>query len=84
MRSDGSVVARAPRRAREADVLAWVAGHADWILRKQRDFATREPRTPPLNYVDGETHLYLGREFRLTIEHGEREGVRLARAAGWS
>ncbi len=63
-------------------MLAWVAGHADWILRKQRDFATREPRTPPLDYVDGETHLYLGREVRLTIEHGEREGVRLELSGG--
>ena len=28
---DGAVVARSPRRAREADVVRWVAGHAEWI-----------------------------------------------------
>jgi predicted metal-dependent hydrolase len=75
---DGRVVARAPRRAREADVLTWVAGHADWIVRKQQAVARLEPRTPPLRYVDGETHLYLGRRCRLAIEQGEVDGVCLA------
>ena len=28
--------------------------------------------------MDGETHLYLGREYRLTVDHGQVEGVRLA------
>jgi predicted metal-dependent hydrolase len=74
---DGRVVARAPRKAREADVLTWVAGHADWILRRRRDAAERELRTPPRRFTDGETHLYLGREYRLTVERGETERVRL-------
>jgi predicted metal-dependent hydrolase len=77
VRADGSVVARAPRRTREADVLTWVAGHAAWILRKQREFAEREVTRTTFRYADGEPHLYLGREYRLTLEHGEREGVRL-------
>ena len=66
---DGSVVARAPRRAREADVLRWVAGHAEWILRRQRAAAERALAMPPRRFVDGETHLYLGREYRLTVAH---------------
>lgn len=78
VRRDGSVVARAPRRAREAAVLTWVAGHADWIVRKQQASARLEPHTLPLRYVGGETHLYLGRLYRLAIEHGEVEVVRLA------
>jgi predicted metal-dependent hydrolase len=72
---DGSVVARAPRRAREADVLAWVSGHADWILRRQRTAAERALATPPRRFVDGETHLYLGREYRLTIVGGSGGGA---------
>ena len=78
VRRDGSVVARSPRRARESDVLKWVAGHADWIVRKQQAVARLEPRTPPLRYVEGETHLYLGRRYPLAIAHGEVESVRLA------
>ncbi len=79
VRRDGSVVARASRRAREADVLTWVAGHADWIVRKQQAVARLEPGAPPPRYVEGETHLYLGRRHRLAIEHREVEDVRLAR-----
>ena len=79
---DGVVVARAPRRAREADVVRWVAGHAEWILRRQRGAAERARRTPPRRFVDGELHLYLGKPYRLTIERdeadrGEAERVRL-------
>ncbi len=73
---DGSVVARAPRRAREADVLRWVAGHAEWIMRRRRDAAERARLRPPRRFVDGESHLYLGREHRLTVERGaDAEGA---------
>ncbi|MBN2203750.1 MAG: M48 family metallopeptidase [Thermoleophilia bacterium] len=75
---DGSVVVRAPRRAGEADVLRSVAGRADWIVRKQREFAASAARTPPLRYEEGETHLYLGRSYRLAVERGDVETVRLA------
>ena len=70
---DGSVVVRAPRRAREADILRWVAGHAEWILRRQRAAAERARQHPPRRFVDGETHLYLGHEYRLTIERHESQ-----------
>ena len=78
---DGSVVVKAPRDAREDDVLARVARRARWILSQQRYFAQFQPRTPPRRYVGGETHLYLGRQYRLEIEEGPPEGVRLVR--GW-
>jgi predicted metal-dependent hydrolase len=78
---DGAVVARAPRRAQEADVMRWVASHAEWIFRRQRDAAERAVRTPPRRFVDGELHLYLGHEYRLTIERGEVERDRRAHGA---
>jgi predicted metal-dependent hydrolase len=78
VRRDGSVVVRAPRRARETDVLRSVAGRADWIVRKQREFAESAARTPPLRYVQGETHLYLGRQYPLAVDQGDVESVRLA------
>jgi predicted metal-dependent hydrolase len=74
---DGGVVARAPRRAREADILRWVAGHAAWILRRQRTAAEYARQNPPRFFVNGETHLFLGREYRLTIGRGAAERVRL-------
>jgi predicted metal-dependent hydrolase len=78
---DGLVVVKAPPDALEDDVLARVARRARWILRQQRYFAQFQPRTPPRRYVGGETHLYLGRQYRLAIEDGAAEGVSLV--AGW-
>ena len=78
---DGAVIVKAPRDAREDDVRARVARRARWILRQQRYFAQFQPRTPPRRYVGGETHLYLGRQYRLAIERGDADGVRLV--AGW-
>jgi len=78
---DGVVVVRAPRRAPEADVLRSVAGRADWVVRKQREFAESAARNPPLRYEQGETHLYLGRPYPLALEQGEVESVRLAGGA---
>jgi len=78
---DGAVMVRAPRDAREDDVVARVARRARWILRQQRYFAQFQPRTPPRRYVGGETHLYLGRQYRLAVEEGDVDDVRLI--AGW-
>ena len=78
---DGAVLVKAPPDAREDDVLARVARRARWILRQQRYFAQFQPRTPPRRYVGGETHLYLGRQYRLAIEQGDAYSVRLV--AGW-
>lgn len=80
---DGALVARAPRRAQEVDVVRWVAGHAEWILRRQREVAERARRTPPRRFVDGELHLYLGREYRMTImRDGAERGVERVRFDG--
>lgn len=78
---DGAVIVKAPLDAREDDVLARVTRRARWILRQQRYFAQFQPRTPPRRYVGGETHLYFGRQYRLAIELGDADGVRLV--AGW-
>ena len=78
---DGSVTVRVPRGVRADDVLARVARRARWIIGQQRYFAQFQPRTPPRLYVGGETHLYLGRQYRLAVEQGDAESVRLV--GGW-
>jgi predicted metal-dependent hydrolase len=35
------------------------------------------PRSPKRRYVGGETHLYLGRQYRLKVIRGTSEGVKL-------
>jgi predicted metal-dependent hydrolase len=78
---DGAVVVKAPTDALEDEVLPRVARRSRWILKQQRYFAQFQPRTPPRRYVGGETHLYLGRQYRLAIEVEDVETVKLV--SGW-
>ncbi len=72
---DGAVVVVAPKRASPPEVDARVAKRARWILRQQRRFAEFRPRTPNRRYVGGETHRYLGRQYRLRIDRGSTDRV---------
>ncbi len=50
---------------------------APWILKQQDDFLAHFPKMPPKKFISGETHLYLGRQYRLKIEAGSKESVKL-------
>jgi predicted metal-dependent hydrolase len=50
---------------------------APWILRQQRELETYLPHTPPRQYVSGETHRYLGRQYRLKVIEDSAEWVKL-------
>ena len=40
---------------------------APWIIKQQSFFLSFQPKTPKRKYISGETHLYLGRLYRLQI-----------------
>jgi hypothetical protein len=46
-------------------------------LRQLLHFQQFRPRSPKRRYVGGETHLYLGRQYRLKLIKNEPEGVKL-------
>jgi predicted metal-dependent hydrolase len=50
---------------------------APWIIKQQSFFLAFQPKTPLRKYVSGETHLYLGRQYRLQIQIGSEESVKL-------
>lgn len=50
---------------------------APWIIKQQNFFLSFEPKTTPRKYIGGETHLYLGRQYRLKIETGDKESVKM-------
>jgi predicted metal-dependent hydrolase len=50
---------------------------APWIIRQQSFFLSFHPKTPARRFVGGETHLYLGRQYRLKIIRGKKESVKL-------
>lgn len=64
---DTSVEVLAPIDAFENDVLKKMKAKAPWILKQQLSFHSFLPSTPPRKFVNGETHLYLGRQYRLKI-----------------
>ena len=77
VKPDNSVHVRAPLDAQEAKIEQVLRKRAAWILSQQRFFAQFLPRTPARQYVSGETHLYLGRQYRLRIRQDEQKAVKL-------
>lgn len=74
---DGRVTVKAPKGTTPVTVQKRVMKRARWI-RKQIDYFRQfEPRTPPRRYIGGETHLFLGRQYRLKIKKGHNEEVKL-------
>ncbi|MFJ6280797.1 M48 family metallopeptidase [Arthrobacter subterraneus] len=64
---DGSVRVVAPADASRDAVDLRIRRRARWILAQQRAFEEFRPRTPARQYVPGETHLYLGRQYRIRV-----------------
>jgi predicted metal-dependent hydrolase len=64
---DGLVLVTAPRNAAVEDIAARIRKRARWILAQQASFSRFRPHTPPRIYVPGETHLYLGRQYRIRV-----------------
>ncbi|MHB1234555.1 MAG: M48 family metallopeptidase [Microbacteriaceae bacterium] len=73
------VVVVAPLDTSLGDIEARLRKRGRWIIRQQQFFGQFTPRTPPRRYVPGETHLYLGRQYRLRVEPGDRRRARLVR-----
>ena len=48
---------------------------APWILKQKRAFLAYYPKMPSRRYVAGETHLYLGRQYRLLLHKGDNQSV---------
>ena len=74
---DKSVVVKAPLGSTSALIAAKVKQKARWIKRQIAYFDQFDPRTPARKYVGGESHLYLGRKYRLQIELGDDDKLLL-------
>jgi predicted metal-dependent hydrolase len=80
---DLRVMVKAPEGTPLEDIEARVLKRARWILKQQKDFERYLPHLPPRQYVSGETHRYLGRQYRLKVvesENGAQEGVKRDRS----
>lgn len=74
---DRSVTVIAPIQRGIDDVLARVQKRAGWIAKQRSHFEQFHPLPSEKRYVSGETHLYLGRQYRLKVGAGGAESVKL-------
>jgi len=77
---DLRITVKAPEGTDLADIEAKVRKRAAWILQQQRDLERYLPHLPPRQYVSGETHRYLGRQYRLKVIEDGAESVKHGRS----
>lgn len=75
---DMQVVVKAPAGVPKARVDHVVRKRAPWILKQRDFFLAFYPKQPPKRFIGGETHLYLGKQYRLRVRKGKTELVRLS------
>lgn len=74
----GDIVVTAPVSASDERVWEAVRRRAPWIRRQKRAAESLPIPLPPRRWIAGETHLYLGRQYRLKLRKGARPAVRLS------
>lgn len=73
---DMDVLVKAPVNTSIDQVKEKVKKKASWIIKQQNFFLAFYPKTPARKYVSGESHLYLGRQYRLKIVAGKKPEVK--------
>jgi hypothetical protein len=81
---DLSVTVTAPEAAGIERIIGKVGERAKWIQKQQGFFRDFLPTMPPRRYVSGETHRYLGRQYRLRVVVGNRAEVKLKGGYIWT
>ena len=72
---EGLVIVTAPVDSTIEKIKEKVHRRAAWILKQQDIFQQYEPQNTPRKYVSGETHYYMGRQYRLKIIEEPRQKV---------
>jgi predicted metal-dependent hydrolase len=74
---DGCVTVKAPHDADFAKIEKRLKKRARWILKQQRFFRQFPPVSPKKYYINGETHLYLGKKYRMKLLAATAGGINL-------
>jgi predicted metal-dependent hydrolase len=80
---DLSVLIKAPLGTTLETIRTFIFRRGAWIKRSWRDFEQYLPKQPPRRYINGETHRYLGRQYRLKAIQGEPDAVKCLRGYLW-
>lgn len=78
---DCRVVVSAPHNAANEEVLAAVKQRGRWIYQQLREFRQQQEHITPRQYISGESHLYLGKQYQLkvNVESCQPQDVKLLR-----
>jgi predicted metal-dependent hydrolase len=74
VRPDHTVIVTVPRGTSLDAIRDFVRKRADWIIKAWRHFE-QLPERPALKYVSGETHRYVGAQYRLQVNRGRKDSV---------
>lgn len=74
---DCSVLVSSPKFVSKEVILGKLNKRAQWIKKQLNFFKQFLPRTPERKYIGGESHLYLGRHYRLKIIDSDTENVKV-------
>ncbi|MBP9013929.1 MAG: M48 family metallopeptidase [Smithella sp.] len=67
----------APKGKKIKDILNKISKRAPWII-KQKDYFERfQPPVTERRYISGESHYYLGRQYRLKVHKNSKRNVKL-------
>lgn len=76
---DQQVEVVAPEDASSELIIEKVRKRAPWICKQLRYYDQFQPNTPDRRYIGGETHLYLGRQYKLKVIPGIQNTVKMQR-----
>ena len=74
---DGQITVLAPRFSTQGRIEQILRRHLRWIRRQQREIEALPPPPLPREWVNGETHRYLGRQYRLKVLRAAESSVKL-------
>ncbi|PLY12633.1 MAG: M48 family peptidase [Sedimenticola sp.] len=80
---DLTVTVKAPEGTSPEAIRAKVRQRVAWIRKAWREFELYLPKQPDRRYVSGETHRYLGRQYRLKVFEGPENSVKCLRGYFW-
>ena len=80
---DLTVTVKAPEGTPPEAIREKIWQRGAWIRQAWRDFELYLPKQPARQYVSGEAHRYLGRQYRLKVVAGDAPSVKCLRGYLW-
>src|SRR5207248_2484966 len=73
---DGRVRVSSPLHLNDDAIRTLIATRIPWIRTQKTKFAA-QARQAPREYISGESHFFLGKQYRLEVLHGDQSQIRL-------